>query len=99
MVSGPTNVTVGTTATKAVNYSPLRTNLAITNTSSADIYYGNDSSVTTSNGFPIRAGATAIFSDRNGDDPRLARYLISGSAAQNVRIAEEYAKGEINGGK
>ena len=93
MVSGPRAVTVGIAVVPAVAYNKSRSSLAIANLGTAAVYYGNDAELTTASGFPIPAGAIMAFSKQTGDDPRIARHLISGTAGQDVRISDEFTEG------
>jgi len=72
-----------------VSYSAKRTSLTIVNVGSADIYWGLDAGVTTSNGFPIASGQSNTFNFRNGEDPRLKRFFIAGST-QSIAITEGF---------
>lgn len=80
-------LTVGTTAVEArVGGSPLanRKGLIVHNNSNRIMYWGYDSSVTTSNGIPIFPGSAASWSI----GPSLSIYLITDNPGQNARIAE-----------
>jgi len=83
--------TVTAAVQEIINYHDNRTSLAIHNLGSATVYYGSDSEVTTSSGFPLLAGQTVAFSKQSGDDPRTARWFI-GSGTDIIAIGEEYLK-------
>jgi hypothetical protein len=81
--------TVGTSAVEVVAKYPGRYGWAIYNAGTVDIFIGPDSAVTTANGFPIPAGTSfGIARDNQSHHPASGPvYAISGSAAQDVRIA------------
>ena len=88
-------VSVGLTATQAVNYDKERSSLVIFNNSTtATVYYGFDSGLDSANGVPIPPRSGMSFSRDTGDNPKIARYLVSTAAATDVRIGEERA-GEV----
>lgn len=81
-------ITVGTTATPArVGGANLanRKNLTIYNNGTQTIYWGYANTVTTANGIPIVKGQWASWSI----GANVTVFLISGSAGQDVRVAED----------
>jgi len=92
MVKGPQPIVVGTTAVRAVVFNSKRTSLAIANLGTATVFFGLDATLTVNDGFPIPAGAILAFSLDTGDNPRLERWLISGTAGQDVRLNDEFAE-------
>ena len=96
MPTGPRSETVTTTATRLVNYDPERTSVLIHNNStSTDVYFGVDSTVSTSTGMKIPPGAFALRSEFVGSDPRLALYFIVASGTAEIRILEGYIKNKV----
>lgn len=89
MVSQPYAATVTTTVERHIDYSEERTVINITNNGTATIYIGVDASMTTSNGYPLQAGQTAIIR-KPADDPRLNYFMVADSGSQNIRIWEGY---------
>lgn len=75
--------TVGTTAASVASARESRVALLISNMGAATVYFGTTSGVTTSNGVPIAAGGSYLEEYYTG-----AVFMISGSAAQNVRLWE-----------
>jgi len=90
MPANARSVTVGTTAVRAVNYDPDRTSLIVFDLGAATIYYGFNAEVTTATGIPIGASNNIVFAFQFGDDPTVERWLISGSAGNDIRIGEEW---------
>lgn len=81
------SLTVGTSATEAkvgANKLTNRKLLTVHNNSSATIYWGFTSSVTTSTGTPIFKDQVVSWSV--GDSQTI--YLIAGSAGNNTRVTE-----------
>ena len=68
-----------------------RTNVSVHNLSTNTVYWGSDVTVTTSTGFPLRAGANTTFARIFGDDPRLAVFFI-GTGTDTIAISESITK-------
>jgi hypothetical protein len=79
------NKTVGTSAAVLVAASGDRVGLHVYNLGSVLIYVGKDSSVSSTNGYPIAASTEKVFLDWTD-----AVYAISGTAGQDVRVIEEF---------
>lgn len=88
----PYNVTISTTASRAIAYSKNRTSLALSNLGTGTVYIGSDAEVNSANGYPILSTQTVVFSPLTGDDPRLERWLVCAADTQDVRVLEEYAE-------
>lgn len=83
-------ITVTTSATLVVNANTKRQDLIITNNSvSTDVYIGQDSSVTTSNGLPLYANQTRERSRNGGTYGWLGPvYAICASGTADIRYWE-----------
>jgi len=90
MVKQNYSIVVGITAVRAVHSLKTRSSLVIANTSAtAVLYYGSDNSVTVTSGIPIQPKTNAVFLRGLGDRPDLERWVVSDTAATDVRIGEE----------
>jgi hypothetical protein len=84
-------VLVGTLPLRVFESNPERSALGIANMSGAAvIYVGSDSQLSVDSGFPIYPGTQMTFNEGNGDNTKVARWLISSQPATDVRIIEEY---------
>ena len=90
MVSYPYSDTVGITTVRIVDFAPGRSSAVIYNNGSVTIYLGTNWELTVDSGIPLPAGMAVVFAREFGDDPDIARFAISGTAGQNVRIQEEF---------
>jgi hypothetical protein len=85
-------VIVGTTAERGVEPNKDRSSLVIYNNSTtATVYYGSDTSLTTDDGVPIGPKTGFAFSVETGDNPEMAYYLLSTAADTDVRVGEGFA--------
>lgn len=82
-IAAPAAVSVGTAAVRLDTGLANRRYITIVNNGTASIYVGGSSSVTTANGLPVAAGASATYNL----GPSLALYGIS-TATQDVRVLE-----------
>ncbi len=81
------NVSVGTSATQIVAKSvssPPRIGLLIKNNSSIVVYLGEDSSVTTSNGYPLQPGDQLILDFDGSIAPFFYRDAVYGRVASGT---------------
>lgn len=76
-------VSVGTTATLILAANTSRLSVLIRNDGTDTVFVGGDSSVTTSDGMPIRPGESFSDDQYTGD-----WYGISGTAGQDMRVLE-----------
>ena len=89
MVADPFALSVGTTRDRAVHSDIKRTSLGIANNhTSAVVYFGHTSELTTDTGFPIAPKTIMFFNEGFGDRPDLEYYLVSDTADTDVRIME-----------
>lgn len=77
------NLVVGLTAVPVPFLQSPRETFAISNLGTVNVYLGFDASVTTTTGYPILPAGGSISIDGN-----VQVWLISGSAAQDVRYIE-----------
>lgn len=85
-------VIVGTTAERGVEPNKDRTSLVIYNNSTtATVFYGSDTSLSTDDGVPIAPKTGFAFSTETGDNPEMAYYLVSTGADTDVRVGEGFA--------
>jgi len=77
-------VSVGTSATSIISSNTNEKVRTIKNIGSNSIFVGGDSSVTTSNGFPIDAGETLDVSDYTGEV-----FGIVATSTENANYIEE----------
>ena len=91
MVAPPRQETVDTTARDFVSYNGNRTALTFVNLGSATVYWGLNSELTTSNGFPVASGQSNTFSKENGENPKLKRWFI-GSGSDTLAITEGFGE-------
>ena len=85
-LSLPASVSVGVTATQLFATSNVRRNVSWRNNGSATIFFG-DSSVTTANGFPVKAGESMEHADSS-----YAGFGIVASGTEDARVFEELAQ-------
>ncbi len=89
----PKVVTATTTVKEVAAYSKHRTALAILNRStSITTYIGNTDNVSSTKGFDLPPTGTMVFSKAFGDDPRIARTVVTGSGTAELTILEEYSE-------
>ncbi len=89
----PKVITATTTVQQVAAYSKRRTALAILNRStSITAYIGNTDNVAEGNGFDLPPTGTMVFSKAFGDDPRIARTVVTGSGTAELTVLEEYAE-------
>ncbi len=91
----PKVVTATTTVQEVANYSKRRTALAILNRStSVTAYVGNTDFVSRESGFDLSPTAIMVFAERFGDDPRIARTVVTGSGSAELTVLEEYLEAD-----
>lgn len=88
MTYEPKPFTTTSTAIRVVEYNSNRRYVAIHNLSGETCYHGKSSAVTINNGMPIFNNDLMEFSEYNGNDPRLERWIV-GSTGGNIRVMEE----------
>ncbi|KKM77965.1 hypothetical protein LCGC14_1364690 [marine sediment metagenome] len=72
-------------------YSKRRTALAILNRStSVTAYVGNTDNVASGSGFDLPPTGTMVFSENFGDDPRIAKTVVTASGSAELTVLEEY---------
>ncbi len=87
----PKVITATTTVREIASYSKRRTALAILNrSSSVTVYIGNTDHVTSDKGFDLPPTGTMVFAETFGDDPRIARTVITASGSAELTVLEEY---------
>ena len=87
----PKTITATTTVREVASYSKRRTALAILNRSTSIIaYIGNTDHVAPEKGFDLPPTGIMVFSENFGDDPRIARTVITASGSAELTILEEY---------
>ena len=92
MVAAPFAAPVTVAISNPVMYGPKRTTLSFTNLGPNTFFWGVDAGLSAINGMPVFINQTVTFSFVDGDDPRIARYMICAFAGTaDVRIAETYA--------
>ncbi len=91
----PKVITATTTVQEVANYSKRRTALAILNRStSITAYLGNTDNVASGSGFDLPPTGTIVFSKDFGDDPRIARTVVTASGTAELTVLEEYSDKE-----
>ena len=91
----PKVITATTTVKEVAAYSKRRTALAILNRSTSVIaYIGNTDNVSSSNGFDLAPTGVMVFSEDFGDDPRIARTVVTSSGTAELTVLEEYSEAE-----
>ncbi len=91
----PKVVTATTTVQEVANYSKRRTALAILNRStSVTVYLGNTDNVASNKGFDLPPTGTMVFAKNWGDDPRIARTIVTASGTAELTVLEEYSDKE-----
>ncbi len=85
---------IGTTEDiQVLSHDKQRTTFSVANNhASAKIYWGRNRGVTVANGFPIFPNTVQTFSPLFGDDPTKEIWLISDTAATDVRVTWELKK-------
>lgn len=78
------NISVGVTAVLLSSARPTRRRIIVKNLGTVLVYIGPTSGVTTTNGYALAAGESKEF------ETTATVYGISGTAAQDVRLLEEY---------
>ena len=81
-------VVIATTTPKEVAaFSKRRTALAILNRStSVTAYVGNTDNVSRERGFDLAPTGVMVFAERFGDDPRIARTVVTGSGTAELTV-------------
>ena len=91
----PKVITATTTVKEVAAYSKRRTALAILNRStSVTAYIGNTDNVTSGSGFDLPPTGTMVFSEAFGDDPRIARTVVTAAGSTELTILEEFVERE-----
>ena len=90
MASAPFKVTVGTTPTRIVDYSPNRTVIMIFNPSDVTVYIGVGANLTTDNGFPLPSNQGMVLAREFGDDPEISYYAVVASGTAELRVWEGF---------
>ncbi len=80
--------TVGTSPARLLPFSPRRKSFSVKNNSTANIYLGPDTALTTSNGFLIAPGGSDFWSVELADEVILEVYAVGDVGSQNVRVRE-----------
>ncbi|KKN23131.1 hypothetical protein LCGC14_0908130 [marine sediment metagenome] len=89
----PKVLTATTTVQQVASFSKRRTALAILNRStSITAYIGNTDNVAAARGFDLPPTGTMVFSKQFGDDPRIARTVVTASGTAELTVLEEYAE-------
>ena len=87
----PKVITATTTVSEVASYSKRRTALAILNRStSVTVYIGNTDNVASTRGFDLPPTGTMVFAETFGDDPRIARTVVTASGSAELTSLEEY---------
>jgi len=87
----PKVITATTTVQQVAAYSKRRTALAILNRStSITAYIGNTDNVAAGHGFDLPPTGTMVFSEAFGDDPRIARMVVTAAGSAELTVLEEY---------
>ncbi len=82
------SVTIGTAAGVLIQANPQRIGMVIVNTGSDSVYIGNNSSVTSNDGFPLKQDESFTY-DSGGDKLYLGDfYGITASGTSDVRVHE-----------
>ena len=91
----PKVVTATTTVQEVANYSKRRTALAILNRStSVTAYVGNTDNVNSGSGFDLPPTGTMVFAETFGDDPRIARTVVTAAGSAELTVLEEFVERE-----
>lgn len=78
-------VAVGVTAIELVSAQRGRISVTLRNVGANDVYISYQGGVTTSNGFPVKAGETLQLRKIDGDDTESALYAV-GSGATTLAV-------------
>ncbi len=88
----PKVLTATTTVQQVASFSKRRTALAVLNRStSITAYIGNTDNVSSTRGFDLPPTGTMVFSEQFGDDPRIARTVVTASGTAELTVLEEYS--------
>ena len=91
----PKVITATTTVKEVASYSKRRTALAILNRStSVTAYVGNTDNVASGSGFDLPPTGTMVFAETFGDDPRIARTVVTAAGSAELIVLEEYLERE-----
>ena len=91
----PKVITATTTVKEMASYSKRRTALAILNRStSVTAYIGNTDNVASDKGFDLPPTGTMVFSEAFGDDPRIARTVVTAAGTAELTVLEEFVEVE-----
>ena len=89
----PKVITATTTVKEVASYSKRRTALAIMNRSTSVVaYIGNTDNVNQDNGFDLPPTGVMVFSKDFGDDPTIARTVVTASGSAQLTVLEEYSE-------
>ncbi len=76
-------------------FSKRRTALAILNRStSITVYVGNTDNVTSGSGFDLPPTGAMVFAEATGDDPRIARTVVTAAGSAELTVLEEFVERE-----
>ncbi len=91
----PKVITATTTVREVAAYSNHRTALAILNRStSVTVYIGNTDNVAVGSGFDLPPTGTMVFAEQTGDDPRIARTVVTSAGSAELTVLEEFVERE-----
>ena len=91
----PKVITATTTVREAATYSKRRTALAILNRSTTvTTFIGNTDNVAAGSGFDLPPTGAIVFSEATGDDPRIARTVVTAAGSAELTVLEEYLERE-----
>ncbi len=80
--------TVTTTISEVAGYSPKRKSLSLANNGTATVFFSQDPTAVTTQGFPLVAGASVTLIPQEGDEPEAAMYMAASVGSQDVRVEE-----------
>ena len=91
----PKVITATTTVREVAAFSKRRTALAILNRStSVTAFIGNTDNVASNKGFDLPPTGTIVFAETFGDDPRIARTVVTVAGSADLIVLEEYLERE-----
>ncbi len=81
-------VTVATTATQLAGQDLKRRSISLFNNSGADVFFSQNQSITTGNGFVLKAGASVSLVREEGDEPELPLWAVVAAGTADVRVQD-----------
>lgn len=81
-------ITATTTATKAASFNPARRSLSILNNGAANLFFSQDPTGLSTQGFILGASQEVTLTREEGDEPELDLYVQASAGSIDVRVQE-----------